>query len=253
MDEKLIRSAMEEGITNTAPSVDKEFWKLAVELWKIEKKLQKCKDKLSEEDNKSFEFLFNRTNQIFWSNNVKVTDFSNQKWNEWMSLLDIVSVEEDEWLEFPVIGETITPLIEVNWNVVQRSKVIIYKPKEKEIVKSIYNKKILWLCLIFLLVIILLVMWISLLYHKNSNNEENINVEEQTNVEVVWTAEENEGLPTEEKLNKGNLNENIENDMEQTNEESNQEILENIESTDKNTANTEENIGGIENNQKTIE
>ena len=219
---------MEEGITNTAPSADKELWKLAVELWKIEKKLQKCKEKLSEEDNKSFEFLFNRVNQIFWSNNVKVTDFSNQKWNEWMSLLDIVSVEEDEWLEFPVIWETITPLVEVNWNVVQRSKVIIYKPKEKEIVKLMSSKKTLRLCLAFLLVIILLIIWVSLLFHRNSNNGElDVKMEEQNISEDSELTHEDNIIENTEEIN-DESQENV------SNEDNIENIKHNIENTGKN-------------------
>lgn len=231
---------MEEGITNTAPSADKEFWKLAVELWKIEKKLQKCKEKLSEEDNKSFEFLFNRVNQIFWSNNVKITDFSNQKWNEWMSLLDIVSVEEDEWLEFPVIWETITPLVEVNWNVVQRSKVIIYKPKEKEIVKLISNKKTLRLCLAFLLVIILLIIWVSLLFHKNSNNEElDVEIEEQNISEDSDLNHEDNIIENTEEI----IDESQENIITGNNIENLEENIENIEeNTEEIDSNIEENL-----------
>ena len=233
MDENLIKSAIEEWMNfDNWSTSDKELWKLAVELWKIEKKFQKCNEKLSEEENKSFEFLFNRVNQIFENNKVKITEFTNEKWNEWMALLDIIAVEERDWLEFPIIWETISPLIEVNWNIVQRSKVVIYKPKAKEAINLIPKKKILWLWLPILLLIILLIVWIFLLFHNNSNNEQNINTEDQTNIEAIWTIEEHDKQ----------LNEN--NNAELVNEENKQEILEDstIESTESNEEITEENI-----------
>ena len=142
MDENLIKSAIEEWmVIDSWSTSDKELWKLAIELWKIEKKFQKCSEKLSEEENKSFEFLFNRVKQIFENNKVKITEFTNEKWNEWMALLDIIAVEEWDGLDFPIIWETISPLIEVNWNVVQRSKVVIYKPKGKGATSLIPKKR----------------------------------------------------------------------------------------------------------------
>ena len=217
MDENIIRSAIEDGMNNSTANTDKEVWKLAIELWKIEKKMQKCKEKLSEEENKSFEFLFNRVNQILWNNNVKVTDFSNQKWNEWMALLDIVSVEEDEWLEFPVIWETISPLVEINWKIVQRSKVIIYKPvekkdKEPETIEELIEKKSkkgLRICLIALLMIIACIIWITLFRCWNDNKD--INRKEQS---ITWSNKvqiKNKSVMTEKKSDNNIESEQINN------------------------------------------
>ena len=254
MDENLIKSAIEEWMNLTGWSTsDKELWKLAVELWKIEKKFQKCKEKLSEEENKSFDFLFNRVNQIFENNKVKVTDFTNEKWNEWMALLDIIAVEECDGLEFPVIWETVSPLIEVNWNTVQRSKVIIYKPKQKEIIEiidMIPKKKLLWLWLTSILLLILLIILISLLFHKSSNNEINIIDDGENNIESVWTIEENN-----EEVNNINTDESVEGIKEEVaeelNEETDQEIIEedNIETVEI----IEENNEQIEANQDIVE
>ena len=256
MDKDLLLSAVEKWINEMeswGESTDKEFWKLAVELWKIEKKFQKCKEKLSEEENKSFDFLFNRVNQIFENNKVKVTDFTNEKWNEWMALLDIIAVEECDGLEFPVIWETISPLIEVNWNTVQRSKVIIYKPKQKEIIEiidMIPKKKLLWLWLTSILLLILLIILISLLFHKSSNNETNILEEKENGIESVSTIEENN-----EEINDINIDENIEEVKEEVAEELNdginQEIIEedNIETVEV----IEENNEQIETNQNIVE
>lgn len=254
MDKDLLLSAVEKWINEMeswGEPADKEFWKLAVELWKIEKKFQKCKEKLSEEENKSFDFLFNRVNQIFENNKVKVTDFTNEKWNEWMALLDIIAVEECDGLEFPVIWETISPLIEVNWNTVQRSKVIIYKPKQKEIIEiidMIPKKKLLWLWLTSILLLILLIILISLLFHKSSNNEIDIIEEEKT--EIIWTPEE-----TEPNISENNIEENIEEVNNEIIEEVNDETIEDVneEINEENIESVEENNELIESNQDIVE
>lgn len=155
-----------------------DLWKIAVEFWKIEKKIQKCREKLTEEEFRSFDFLLNRIKFILWNNKVIVTDFTNQKRNEWMWLLDIVAIEESGSTEFPVIWETISPLVEVNGKIAQRSKVIIYKPKEKRLSKfQIYRRLVIY-WLILLLLVGLAVLYFMFFYSKN--NKTNI---DQTNIQ----------------------------------------------------------------------
>jgi len=156
----------------------KELWKIALEVWKLEKKLQKCSKKLTEEENKSFNFLLNRIKLILWNNKVVVTDFTNQKRNEWMWLLDIVAIEESESTEVPVIWETISPLVEVNGKIAQRSKVIIYKPKGGRLSKFQIHRRLVIYWLILLLLVGLTVLYFMFFYSKN--NKTNI---DQTNIQ----------------------------------------------------------------------
>ena len=106
----------------------KEIWKLAVEIWKLEKRLNKI-DSLDEEEQKATSFLLSRINKIIEWYNVKIIDYTWQKFLEGMTWIDILSAETHKNLEYPIIWETVTPAIEINWLIVQRAKVVINTPE----------------------------------------------------------------------------------------------------------------------------
>jgi ABC-type proline/glycine betaine transport system substrate-binding protein len=73
---------------------------------------------------------------------IHITDYTGQKYIEGMNGIDIVSVEAQEGLE-QVIGEIISPTVEINGEIAQRAKAIIkdLKTFEEEKIANTTEKK----------------------------------------------------------------------------------------------------------------
>ncbi len=225
-----------------------EIWKLAIEIWKLEKRLKKI-ETLSDEDVKATSFLLNRMYKIIEGYDVQLVDYTGQKFLEGMAWIDILSAETDKDIDFPIIWETMTPLVIIWWKIDQRSKVVIKTPenvveevKEKELDKQYkqftHNKWSLNLIIkIISLLLILLslvgITWFILWKLSTQNNEEilgeekieeEINSETEINNETEMLDESLENEYIEEEGENYMDNEVVENEnlMEENNEKENQ-------------------------------
>ena len=98
---------------------------IAIELWKIEKKANKLKASIWEDNIKWFWFPIQRIYEILQENWIKITDYTWKKYIEGMNGIEVISVEKDEKQHEPIILDSINPLIEVNWVIKIRSKVVL--------------------------------------------------------------------------------------------------------------------------------
>jgi hypothetical protein len=98
--------------------------KIAIEIWKIEKKVNKIKSSHSDLI-VWLDYSIQKIQEIFDANNIKIVDYTGQKYIEWMNWVEIVSVEKNSDQGHPIIFDTITPLIVVDWKMHTKSKVIV--------------------------------------------------------------------------------------------------------------------------------
>ena len=109
----------------------KELCNLASEIWKLEKRIKK-NESITSEDKKSYDFLFDRIYSIIKWNDVEILDYTWKKYIAWMNWFDIVWSEHDWSLSHDIIWESITPMIKIDWKIIQKSKVMIKTPDELE-------------------------------------------------------------------------------------------------------------------------
>lgn len=112
-------------MNKTSTSFLKDLVFIAIENWKIEKKLNKIKQNNWEDITAWIEYPMKRIYEILEKNNIKIVDYTWKKYIEWMNGIDIISVEKDASRNDSIILDSITPMIEVNWVISERSKVII--------------------------------------------------------------------------------------------------------------------------------
>lgn len=99
---------------------------MAIELWRLEKRLAKTQDKLSGDENKALRNSIDKIRRFVQKNDIEVTDYTGQKYNEGMNL-DILSSEKDPELKQSVIFETHEPAIIHKGIVIRKAKVIIHE------------------------------------------------------------------------------------------------------------------------------
>lgn len=99
---------------------------IAIEIRKLRKKFNKLqKQEQSSEGFAWFGFSLDKIEETLAKNKITLTDYTWHKYIEWMNTIEIISVEHDESMKHPMIMDTISPLIEVDWKIYARSKVII--------------------------------------------------------------------------------------------------------------------------------
>ena len=203
------------GEENNKNMSQKEIWRLAVEIRKLEKRLKKI-ESLDEEESKATSFLLGRIYKIIEWYDVKIIDPTGQKFLEWMTWIDILSAETDKDLEYPIIWETTSPIVEVDWRIEQRAKVVIKTPEvvveEKQENKEetgIYNidkkKELLSVFALFLIALAFfaLVRFLNgwLCKKPISSQIDNVANEEVINPEVEDMNTETEEIINEEIIN----------------------------------------------------
>lgn len=116
---------------NTKNISDEELCKLASEIRKLEKRINK-NEKITNDEKKSYDFLFDRIYSIINWYNIEIIDYTWKKFISWMNWFDIVWSEYDDSLDFDIVWRTITPMIKIDWKIIQKSKIIIKTPDELE-------------------------------------------------------------------------------------------------------------------------
>jgi len=103
----------------------------AIELWRMESRLNKVLPKLNDDIKESINNSFKKLKRYLEKNDIEIIDYTNQKFNEGLNL-DIIAVENDSNIQFPIIKETKEPTIIYKGEVVRKGKIILVKEEEKE-------------------------------------------------------------------------------------------------------------------------
>jgi hypothetical protein len=102
---------------------------IAVEIWKIQKKLEKMKLTWAPDNSlRGMEISIEKINSVLVAQNIKILDYTGQKFNEGMNWIDIVSREKSDSTTFDIIQETLEPGIELCGVLKKRSRVVIFSP-----------------------------------------------------------------------------------------------------------------------------
>lgn len=102
----------------------KDLIDIWIEIWKIEKKVNKIK-KTNQDIIAWLEFPIWKIYWILEKNKIKLIDYTWKKYIEWMNWIDIVSVEKNDTQNEPIILDSISPMVEVDWVIFEKSKVIV--------------------------------------------------------------------------------------------------------------------------------
>jgi len=108
---------------NLSPSTD-DFMQFAVEVWRIEQRMAKLQINLPENQKKGLENSVQKLKRYFEKYDIKVIDYTNQKFNDGLNL-DVLSVEKDPAIMEPIIKETVEPTIMYRGQVVRKAKIIV--------------------------------------------------------------------------------------------------------------------------------
>lgn len=104
----------------------KDLTDLAIEFWRLEKRLKKIEDKLSEDENKAFRNSIEKLGRFVKKNDLEVTDYTGQIYNQGMNL-EILASEKDSQLAQDIIYETHEPAVAHEGILIRKAKVIIHE------------------------------------------------------------------------------------------------------------------------------
>ena len=99
---------------------------LAIELWRLEKRLGKVTDKFSGDEDKAFQNSIAKLQRYLQKNDIEVTDYTSQVFNEGMNL-DVLSMEKDSTLKQSIIFETHEPAVTHKGILIKKAKVVVHE------------------------------------------------------------------------------------------------------------------------------
>jgi len=120
---KRIRDSVQSRFLELSPSTQ-SIVELAVEVWRLEKRLLKASEGLSEDQNKAFLNSITKLQRYLEKNDISITDYTDQKYNEGLNL-DILSIEKDPSITESVIKETHEPAVMHKGQLIKKAKVVI--------------------------------------------------------------------------------------------------------------------------------
>jgi hypothetical protein len=120
---KNIRDSVQSKFLELAPSTQ-SLVDLAVEIWRLEKRLQKTTETLSDDQNKAFGNSVTKLQRFLEKNDISLTDYTDQKYNEGMNL-DILSIEKDPDISHSIIKETHEPAVLHKGQLIKKAKVVV--------------------------------------------------------------------------------------------------------------------------------
>lgn len=100
---------------------------LAIEVWRLQKRLEKAQSDLKDDQVKALQNSQAKLVRYLERNDIGITDYSNQKYNEGLNL-DILAVEKDSSLKQAIIKETHEPAITLRGKLIRKAKVILLEP-----------------------------------------------------------------------------------------------------------------------------
>lgn len=99
---------------------------MAIELWRLERRLAKVEEKLSSDENKALHNTVEKIKRFVQKNDIEVSDYAGQAYNEGMNL-DIIASERDSSLKRSVVYETHEPAVRHKGVLIRKAKVIIHE------------------------------------------------------------------------------------------------------------------------------
>lgn len=96
----------------------------AIEIWRLEKRVAKVSGDLSEDQNKAFENSMTKLKRFLEKNDITVTDYTDQKYNEGLNL-DVLNIEKDDNVTESVIKETHEPAVFHKGQLIKKAKVVV--------------------------------------------------------------------------------------------------------------------------------
>lgn len=93
---RIKQSILPKTLTISPPTHD--IADLAIELWRLDKRLSKIENKLSADENKALQNTAEKLKRFVQRNDIEVTDYTGQIYNEGMNV-DILSSEKDPELK----------------------------------------------------------------------------------------------------------------------------------------------------------
>lgn len=99
---------------------------MAIELWRLERRLAKVEQKLSSDENKALHNTVEKIKRFVQKNDIEVSDYAGQAYNEGMNL-DIIASERDSSLKRSVVYETHEPAVRHKGVLIRKAKVIIHE------------------------------------------------------------------------------------------------------------------------------
>lgn len=103
----------------------KDMMDMAVEVWRIEQKLNKISEKLPDNYAKTLEVSVQKIKRFIERYDLEIKDFTGQKYNSGLSVVEVISVDKDRKVEEDIIKETVEPAILLKGQVIKKAKVII--------------------------------------------------------------------------------------------------------------------------------
>lgn len=99
---------------------------MAIELWRLERRLAKTQEKLSSDENKALQNTVEKIKRFVQKNDIEVTDYAGQAYNDGMNL-DIIASEKDSSLKKSIVYETHEPAVSHKGVLIRKAKVIIHE------------------------------------------------------------------------------------------------------------------------------
>jgi len=99
---------------------------LSVEVWRLENKYRPVIDSLDENAKRGIENTISKIKRYLDKNDFEVVDFTNQKFSDGLNV-EIISVEEDESVDTPIVKETVEPTVMCRGQVVKKAKVLRFQ------------------------------------------------------------------------------------------------------------------------------
>ncbi len=120
---KHISDAVQSKFIEITPSAQ-SMVEAAIEIWRLEKRIAKVSGDLSEDQNKAFENSMTKLKRFLEKNDITVTDYTDQKYNEGLNL-DVLNIEKDDNVTESIIKETHEPAVFHKGQLVKKAKVVV--------------------------------------------------------------------------------------------------------------------------------
>ncbi|GEM_PF-1566212 len=97
---------------------------LAVEVWRIKNRITSVGGSLTDIQRRGLESSIQKFAKFLDRNDIKITDYTGQKYNEGMNV-DVISFEKSDNVKTPMIKETVEPSIVCKDHIIKRGKIIV--------------------------------------------------------------------------------------------------------------------------------
>ena len=97
---------------------------LSIEIWKISKRINSVAPELKDNQISALNSSIQKLQKYLDRNDIEIIDHEGQKYNDGINL-DVLSVEKDLSLKYPIIKETVEPSIIYKGNIVHKAKIIL--------------------------------------------------------------------------------------------------------------------------------